>query len=68
LTVSKFEYSKLSYEALDFANKINRETLSKIKDFQFHEGIVKKIDELIDLEPGQGIYARLLNLHPYPKK
>lgn len=68
LNISKLKYEKLNFDALDLANKINTETLSKLKGFEFHENIINKIDELIGLDPGQAIFARLLTLHPSPKK
>jgi len=33
-----------------------------------NSNIVQKIDDLISLGPGQGVFARLLTLHPSPKK
>jgi hypothetical protein len=53
---------------LDFANKINNETLKKFPNLEFSEGLTQKINELIDLQPVQNIYMRLLTLHPCPKK
>lgn len=44
LNASQLKYERLNYEALDLANKINIETLSKLKGFELHQSIVQKID------------------------
>lgn len=68
LKASKLKFQRLNYEALDFSNKINSETLAKCKDFEFGQAFVEEIDGLISLQPNQGLYGRLLTLHPSPSK